>query len=127
MKFKNKNHQAIFNAMTNKLDPRDRTKMSVLYLLTADVRLWNASKPYINKGKIQLDRIKLKNGNENAYALLCCAKDIAYGTSYLTVTDLADSDLISPKLYGLIGNAIALRRYGIEVYKSRKIQKKGVM
>ena len=79
MKFKNKNHQAIFTTAANKLNRNDNVKMSVLYLLTADVRLWNASKHHIKKGYIDLDSIKVKNGNIKAYTLLCVAKDIACG------------------------------------------------
>jgi len=67
MKFKNKNHQAIFTTAANKLNRNDNVKMSVLYLLTADVRLWNASKHHIKKGYIDLDSIKVKNGNIKAY------------------------------------------------------------
>ncbi len=113
MKFKNRNHQASFNAIAKKLDNRDNIKMAVLFLLTADGNLWNASKHHIYRGQIHLKDIKLRNGTTNAYTLLCCAKDLAFGTSYLTVADLADKDLISPKLVGIINNAITIRRYGI--------------
>ncbi len=114
MKFKNKNHQALFENTAKKLDRRDKTKMAVLFLLTADGKLWNASKHHISRGKIYLNDIKLRNGTPKAYTLLCCAKDIAFGTSYLTVNDLADAELITPKLLGIINNAITIRRYGIK-------------
>ena len=102
MKFKNKNHQAIFTTAANKLSRNDNVKMSVLYLLTADVRLWNASKHHIKKGYIDLDSIKVKNGNIKAYTLLCVAKDIACGTGYLSIHDLADTNLITAKMFGTI-------------------------
>lgn len=68
MKFKNKNHQAIFSCESQKLNRNDNVKMSVLYLLTADVRLWNAAKPHIRKGYIDLDNISVKKGNLKSYA-----------------------------------------------------------
>ena len=63
MKFRNKNHQAIFNSESQKLNRNDNVKMSVLYLLTADIRLWSAAKPHIRKGYIDLDSISVKKGN----------------------------------------------------------------
>ncbi len=114
MNFRNRNHQAIFMAVTTKFDRRDKAKMSVLYLLTADIRLWKASKPHIVRGQIHLERIRMANGSERTYALLCCAKDLAYGTNHLTVADLADIELVSSKLYGLIMTAIGIYRYGLE-------------
>ena len=114
MKFKNKNHQAIFSSESQKLNRNDNVKMSVLYLLTADVRLWNASKHHIKKGYIDLDSIKVKNGNIKAYTLLCVAKDIACGTSYLSIHDLSDTNLITAKMFGTITTAIGIRRYGLD-------------
>ena len=64
MKFKNKNHQAIFNSESQRLNRNDNVKMSVLYLLTADVRLWNAAKPHIRKGSIDLDNIDVSVWND---------------------------------------------------------------
>lgn len=120
MKFRNRNHQAIFMAVTNKFDCRDKAKMSVLYLLTADIRLWKASKPHIVRGQIYLERIRMRNGSERTYALLCCAKDLTYGTNHLTVADLADIELVSPKLYVLIMTAIGIYRYGLDYKKYRE-------
>lgn len=50
---------------------------------------------------------------ENAYTLFCCAKDLYLGTKHIAVKDLADMDLISPKMFGLICNAMAIRRFGL--------------
>ena len=113
MKFKNKNHQAIFSCESQKLNRNDNVKMSVLYLLTADVRLWNAAKPHIRKGYIDLDNISVKKGNLKSYTLLCVAKDLCDGTHYLSLHDLADTELISPQMLGTITTAITIRRYGL--------------
>ena len=77
MKFKNKNHQAVFNGEAHKMNRQDDVKMAVLYLLTADVQLWNASKKHIKKGNIDLESIRVKNSNLKAYTLcgiLCRTK-----------------------------------------------------
>lgn len=114
MKFKNKNHQAIFNNAANKLNRHDKTKMAILYLLTADVRLWNMAKHHVRKGYIDLDGIDLGNkGYPKAYTLLGVAEDIANDTSYLSIHDLADTEVITPKMYGIIVGAININRNGI--------------
>lgn len=122
MKFKNKNHQALFTHESNKLNRHDNVRMAVLYLLTADVRLWNASKHHIRKGSIDLDSIRIKNTNLKAYTLLCVAKDIACGTCYLSLHDLADTDIITAKMFGTITTAIGIRRYGLD--RNKKINAK---
>ena len=114
MKFKNKNHQALFTTAANKLNRHDKTKMAILYLLTADVRLWNMAKRHVRKGYIDLDSIDLGNkGYPKAYTLLGVAKDIANGTNYLSIHDLADPEVITPKMYGIIVSAISINRNGI--------------
>ncbi len=35
------------------------------------------------------------------------------GTKHLTFSDLADQSLIPPKVFGLICNAMAIRRFGL--------------
>ena len=120
MKFRNKNHQAIFNSESQKLNRNDNVKMSVLYLLTADVKLWNASKHHIRRGNIDLDSIRVKKGNLKSYTLLCVARDIACGTSFLSIHDLADTELISPQMLGTITTAITIRRYGLNGNKNNE-------
>ncbi len=96
MNFKNKSHQAVCNSMAKQLDRRDNFQMAVLFLLTADGNLWNASKHHIRRGQIKLKDIKLRKGTPRAYTLLCCAKDMALGTNYLAIHDLTDSQTASP-------------------------------
>ncbi len=123
MNYRNKSHQAVFDSMAKKLGRNDNVKMAVLFLLTADGKLWNASKHHISRGQINLADIKLRKGTPRAYTLLCCAKDMALGTNYLTVNDLADKELIPPKLLGIINNAISIRRYGIETIRKADWQR----
>lgn len=118
MKFKNKNHQAIFNTESHKLNRNDNVKMAILYLLTADVHLWSAAKLHIKKGNIDLNGISVKKSNLRSYTLLCVAKDIACGTSFLSIRDLADTELISPQMLGAITTAISIRRYGLNGNKN---------
>lgn len=87
--------------------------MCKLYLLTADRALWRAAKRESNGGKYPLGRIRLAFGTESSYTLLCCAKDLTLGTDHITAADLADREVVSPKLYKIVETAMSIRRYGI--------------
>ena len=125
MKEKERSHQAIFNAIAKRMNNNDRKKMAVLYLLTADGTLWNIAKKEICHGKILLNRIRLRRANITSYTLLCCAKDIAYGTNFLTMADLSDVELIPQKVLDVIKRAISIRRYGLE-YQPKQQENKNV-
>lgn len=113
MEFKNERHQAVFTEAVQGMNRNDKALMSALYLLTADGKLWSASKRHIRKNEIDLKRIVLRNSTEASYTLFCCAKDLAIGTKHLSISDLSDTDLIPPMLFGVICNAMAIRRYGL--------------
>ena len=118
MRYKNEKHQREFEEALRKRDKKDYAMIAALYLLTADLRLWNLSKRHVGKIEINFADIRLKNIHENGYALFCCAKDLCLGTKHLTVADLADTDLIPPKLFELICNAMAIRRFGLGAIKT---------
>ena len=113
MEFKNEKHQAVFTEAVQGMNQNDKALMSALYLLTADGRLWYTAKKHIRKNEIDLKRIVLRNSTEVSYTLFCCAKDLAIGTKFLSISDLSDTDLIPPMVFGVICNAMAIRRYGL--------------
>ena len=113
MYFRNEAHKTAFSKASRKLNRRDRSLMCKLYLLTADRALWRAAKRQMWNGKIILGRIRLACGTESSYTLLCSAKDLTLGTDHITAADLADREVISPKLFKIIETAVAIRRYGI--------------
>lgn len=120
MRYKNEKHQSEFEDAIRKKDKKDYAMMAALYLLTADLRLWNLSKRHVGKISINFADIRLKNIHENGYALFCCAKDLCLGTKNLTVADLADTTIIEPKIFGVICNAMAIRRYGVGAVKFKE-------
>lgn len=113
MYFRNENHRIAFTEAIQKLNRKNYALMSAIYLLTAERYLWTVAKQHIGDNNVFFDRIKLQNSTENAYTLFCSAKDLYLGTKHIIVKDLADADLISPKLFDLICNAMAIRRFGI--------------
>lgn len=112
MKFWSIFHQKAFKEACCKINCNNYTILSALYLLTAKQELWRVSMHHIAKNKIFFEEIKLKGANENSYTLYCAAKDLSLGTKHLSINDLADKSLISPILFGMICNAMAIHRYG---------------
>lgn len=126
MKFKNKNHRALYEDITNKISYKDNETMAVIYLLTADKALWTAAKQHLENGKINLNRIKVRKGNENSYILLCCAKDLVNGSNFLSIGDLADTNIINSKIYSLVINAMTIKRGFSDIKKYIRGGKKSV-
>jgi len=122
MIFQNEKHRETFAGVTGRKNKKNLALMSALYLLTADAWLWQKVKRYVSKAAIDFESIQLHGASGNDYALFCCAKDLYLGTKHITISDLADAELISSRLFGLICNAMAIRRFGLGAiqYKERK-------
>ena len=125
MNFRNEKHRLAFVEAIRKLDKKNFALMSALYLLTAEHKLWMQIRNYVERNEIKFERFKPKESTENGYTLLCCAKDLYLGTKHITISDLADTELIAPRMFALICNAMAIRRFGLGAiqYKERNAQK----
>lgn len=113
MDYKNNRHRQEFEGSIRKKNKKNNALMSALYLLTADYILWQSVGQCIKGNFICFDEIRLHGLNENGYILFCAAKDLYIGTDCLTVSDLSDATLVPPKIFGLICNAMAIRRFGL--------------
>ena len=123
--FKNEKHKTVFEEAVRKKDKKDYALMAVIYLLTADLRLWNIAKPHVEKTVVDFGNIKLKGIHESDYTLFCGAKDIYMETRNLCIADLVDKELISPKIFGLLCNAMVIRRCGLAgINKEERKEKK---
>ena len=125
MNFRNEKHRLAFVEAIRKLDKKNFALMSALYLLTAEHKLWMQIRNYVERNEIKFERFKPKDSTENGYTLLCCAKDLYLGTKHITISELADTELIAPRMFALICNAMAIRRFGLGAiqYKERNAQK----
>lgn len=123
MIFKNDKHRAAFHEAVRKLDHKNYALMSAVCLLTADGKLWNQAKRYVERNEIRFDVLRPKDSTEDGYTLYCAAKDLYCATKHLTVSDLADTELISPKMFGLICNAMAIRRFGLGAIQYKNEEK----
>lgn len=71
MTFSNEKHMAMFALAVKNAERENYALLSAIYLLTADIRLWNCCKHHINNGCIFFENIKLRNCSEKGiYALL---------------------------------------------------------
>lgn len=120
MYFKNEKHRTVFTEAVAKLDKKDYALMAAVYLLTADSRLWSYTGRYVQRNKIFFEKICLKGSTTNGYTLYCAAKDLYLGTKNLTIGDLADTEIVEPKIFGLVCNAMAIRRYGVGAVKFKE-------
>ena len=125
MNFRNEKHRLAFVEAIRKLDKKNFALMSAVYLLTAEHKLWMQIRNFVERNEIRFECFKPKDSTENGYTLLCCAKDLYLGTKHITISDLADTELVAPRLFALICNAMAIRRFGLGAihYKERTAQK----
>ena len=65
--------------------------------------------------EVLFDKIRLKKSTPESYALYCAAKDLYLGTEHISMCDLTDDDIIPNKVFALICNAVAIRRFGIGI------------
>ena len=113
MYFKNEKHKESFMEGLRKVNKNDRDAVSTVYLLSADPCLWRRAKQATLGNRILLNNIRLRKLSEDGYVLLGAAKDMKYGTRYLTLGDLSDRSLVSPKIYKLISQAMQIKRCGL--------------
>ena len=113
MYFRNEHHRQAFRGGMKKTNRKDKETVSAVYLLSAEPCLWRRAKQASIYGKILLNNVRLSRITEDGYILLGAAKDIKYGTKYLTLGDLSDRSLITSKIYKLISQAMQIKRCGL--------------
>ena len=100
MTFLSEQHRLSFNAALDRIgkyDTKNYALVAPLYLLTADLRLWNQTRRYFENHGISFGKLRPKNCSEHSYPLYCAAKDLYLGTKHITINDLADNKLINVK------------------------------
>ena len=112
--FHSKAHQKRFERTLKAINKKNKSLVAVIYLLTADLKVWNQCWSRLQHDNIQIERIRLKEASAFGYTLFCAAKDIYLGSTYITVKDMADRGIIMPKEFNLICNAIGIKRYGLK-------------
>ena len=101
MTYQSKKHKEVFDKAMVKKNENNYKLIAVIYLLTADLILWNLAKEAVKKNAVDFDAIKLNAIHPKGYTLYCAAKDIYLGTRHLTVSDLIDMNLAPYRMVSL--------------------------
>ena len=115
--FRNNAHRTVFLEVSRYMNRSIYAMLAALYLLTADSRLWNQVNDCVQHNQILFDQMKPKNHSTNSYALFSVAKDLYLGTNHMSLCDLADTELIPPKIFAIICNSMAVFRLGLDAIK----------
>lgn len=120
MLFGSNTHRTVFHQAMEKCKIQSPAFLSALFLLTADIGLWNRVKPCINGSKIWFDDVLICGISLPAYTLFKTAKDL-YSDSdakHINFNDLSDKKLIDHTTFALICKAMTIRRYGLRVLEA---------
>lgn len=110
--YNSKRHQEIFEKAIIKKNENNYALLAVIYLFTSDNELWKVTKDHVKKNKIEFENIKLNAIYSKGYILYCVAKDLYLKTGHVTISDITNKHLVDPKLYEVICNGMAIRRFG---------------
>jgi hypothetical protein len=113
----------MFTKAIRRLDRGNYTLMAVVYLFAADTRLWSMTEKSICYSGVDFSRIRLRNCSVGLYTLYCAAKDLYYGTDRLIIGDLADAEVVPPKVFNVVCNAMAICRVGLDAIYTKERNK----
>ena len=117
MDFKNKRHKKIFVMTAARLE-KNNSLLAAVYLLTASSRLWADAEPCVSRNSIDFDKIRRGKYSVGTYALLCASKDLYLCTDSMNIADMSDRNIIPDAAFGLICNAMMIKRYGMKAIGS---------
>ena len=99
------------------IENRNPSYLAVLFLLTADDRLWDLAKGYTYLDCFDFKKMNLKGINTDGYALYQTARTILLGREYIRIDEIADENLIEEDTFKAIINAILISKYGADMFQ----------
>ncbi|MDD3833091.1 MAG: hypothetical protein PHR18_04210 [Oscillospiraceae bacterium] len=119
MMFRSERHEDLFCREARKPRNQSACMLTAIYLFSADNTLWRNAKYQLGNGVDKLLNLPLEGISITGYTLYKAALALCRGTDDLTISELADRDSISPLVFGIICEAMTLRRYGIAAVKAK--------
>ena len=119
MPYQNSVHQKIFETESLKLRCPDNKSLAVLYLLTADHKLWSEARRHTQSGQIDLENMCIGAVSPDSYALWKATKEFQTRERQITLYELADRDVVSDNVFRLIVQAAAVARFGKAVLQGK--------
>lgn len=86
-----------------------------VFLLSADVPLWEKAKSQITDNAIYFDQIRLGSVTLEQYILFHAAKDVYHNKKHIRLSEMSDRELIPDEVLKVIVNAFVIGRCGVEV------------
>lgn len=93
---------------------------AAMYLLTSNDDIYRRTANCFCKDGIEFGYAVLKNTSPHNYALFMAARDLCDKTEAVTMTDLAEPEVIDPEALRLIVNATLIARYGLAPFRSER-------
>ena len=113
MIFQTDQHRQCFEAQKLYLRKPGHRSLAVLYLLTADHTLWFKTRRYYSdRGKVDLQAVRLGDVSTDCYALWKAVKELQTGQRQISLCELADREVISDRAFYLITQSAAISRFG---------------
>lgn len=117
MLYRGSDHKNLFEKVIRERSHMPPAFLAALYLLTADNELWHKVNSCVNGSSVRFESAHLYGITPEAYTLFMTAKDLCCGSKHTTLTDLADRELIDHRMFTLLCNAMAFRRYGMRAFE----------
>lgn len=92
---------------------------AAMYLLTANDDIYRRTANCFCMHGIEFCYAALKNISPHNYALFMAARDLYENTESITMSDLAEPEIIDPEARRLIINATLIARYGLAAFQIR--------
>lgn len=105
-------HRKIFEQAIDKMNQKNRILMAVIYLLTAEPSIWRIASDNVTRDKIDFDNMSLGSLRPTEYTLFAVAKDLYCGTELVSISDLANRNLLPEELFHLVYSALCIGRHG---------------
>lgn len=121
MMFRSNIHKTVFFNEARKPRNQSACTLTAIYLLSADNTLWKNAKYRLGNGVDELLDIHLDGVSITGYTLYKAALALCRGTDDLTISELADRSSVSPPVFGLVCEAMTIRRYGVAAVKAKGV------
>lgn len=90
---------------------------AAMYLLTANGDIYRRTANCFCKHGLEFDYAVLRGISLHNYALFMAARSIYAKSADISLSDLADPEIIDPEAFRLIINAILIARYGLAAFQ----------
>ena len=96
---------------------RSLIHLAVLFLLTADDKLWSVAKDHFYDDSFDFMKMNLSGINTDGYAIYQMAKTIYTAREYIRMDEIADKFLIGDQAFKAIIHSILIAKYGVTVFQ----------